>query len=206
MIDSIIQKTCLVCNQIIPITNYHKNKAIKDGFRNQCKSCVKDKQRIYESNLRQRKQFPVLKEKFCPNCKITKTVSFFRKDLGRKDGFQSNCKICVDKWHNTPENKSKHSKNALIRWHNKTPIEKYSANLKRFFNMSIDDYVKMFEFQKGKCGICKTEHKPFGLVVDHCHKTGKVRGLLCSKCNSAIGMLGDDFKDVKRACDYLKGK
>lgn len=59
--------------------------------------------------------------------------------------------------------------------------------------------------QDGKCAICD---KPCTvnsvLSVDHCHETGKIRGLLCNKCNTGIGLLGDNIEGVQAALDYLK--
>ena len=81
----------------------------------------------------------------------------------------------------------------------------------RVYNITIDDYERMYAEQKGKCAICNDEgflmdtsrHK-LKLVVDHCHSSGKVRGLLCHNCNRALGLLGDDVERFKRAIDYLK--
>lgn len=58
------------------------------------------------------------------------------------------------------------------------------------------------EFTSGKsCAICGSKVR---LVVDHCHKTGRIRGVLCAKCNSAIGLLGDDTERLASAIEYLK--
>jgi hypothetical protein len=55
------------------------------------------------------------------------------------------------------------------------------------FNMTIEQYEQMFERQGGVCAICGRPPKKHALHVDHCHKTGKVRGLLCFSCNGALG-------------------
>jgi len=59
----------------------------------------------------------------------------------------------------------------------------------------------MAEKQKNKCLICDSEEK---LVIDHNHKTGKIRGLLCSNCNCAIGLLKDDSTILESAITYLE--
>ena len=66
-------------------------------------------------------------------------------------------------------------------------------------------YLSLLKKQKGKCKICKHEDK---LVVDHDHKTGKVRGLLCASCNIALGRFNDNLNIMKNAVKYLdeKGK
>ena len=72
------------------------------------------------------------------------------------------------------------------------------------FELSFEDYKKLIGKQKGVCEICSKKDNNRALTIDHCHKTNKVRGLLCKKCNTAIGMLADDKELVKKAYNYLK--
>lgn len=77
--------------------------------------------------------------------------------------------------------------------------------LQRDYGLTRDEYEAMHEAQGGLCAICR---RPQGsnreLAVDHCHDTGRVRGLLCWNCNSAIGLLGDTFKGIIAAVEYLR--
>jgi hypothetical protein len=82
--------------------------------------------------------------------------------------------------------------------------------LTRIYGITLADYYRMYEEQEGLCKICQTEgftmkacHK-LKLVVDHCHTTGVVRGLLCHNCNRALGLLHDDLDCLDRAKEYLK--
>lgn len=85
--------------------------------------------------------------------------------------------------------------------------------IKTRFGISLDDYNKMMEDQQGVCKICglpesKLDHRsklPRRLAVDHCHSTGKVRGLLCSDCNTALGLMKDNPKLLNEAIKYLSG-
>lgn len=61
----------------------------------------------------------------------------------------------------------------------------------------------LYEHQGGRCEICEDERPIEELVVDHDHGNGLVRGLLCSPCNSAIGLLRESFRILERAADYL---
>jgi hypothetical protein len=71
--------------------------------------------------------------------------------------------------------------------------------------LSFEEYLVMVSRQKGVCAICKKINKNGrALAIDHCHKTGKVRGLLCGKCNIGIGLLDDDIKLLQKATKYLK--
>lgn len=64
----------------------------------------------------------------------------------------------------------------------------------------------MLSEQDGKCAICRIDRSKLSkaMVVDHCHETGKIRGLLCGKCNSGIGLLKDSSKLCQVAANYLK--
>lgn len=83
--------------------------------------------------------------------------------------------------------------------------------LKRTYGITVDDYRKLLEQQDHRCAICggigflmaKT-HKAL-LLVDHDHKTGEVRGLLCHNCNRALGLLHDNTEHLRKAIAYLEG-
>lgn len=78
--------------------------------------------------------------------------------------------------------------------------------LMRDYNITMDDYNKMVAKQNGNCDICgkhQDELKIF-LTVDHSHETGKIRGLLCTRCNLVIGCAKDDISILKNAIKYLK--
>lgn len=81
---------------------------------------------------------------------------------------------------------------------------KRRAWVKHKYGIEYLEYDAMIEAQDGKCAICG--EPPVGrkhLDVDHCHETGKVRGLLCYPCNRGIGNLGDDSNRVMAAAAYL---
>ena len=84
---------------------------------------------------------------------------------------------------------------------------KYKSFIKRTYGITWDDYVSMFDNQGGCCAICKSDNnkntRTNKMFVDHCHETGKVRGLLCSKCNHGLGHFNDDTDLLKQAIRYL---
>jgi hypothetical protein len=73
---------------------------------------------------------------------------------------------------------------------------------RKVYGISWADYEAMFERQGGACAICK--RTGVTLCVDHCHLTGEVRGLLCIRCNSAIGFFSDDPTLLQTAAAYLQ--
>lgn len=73
------------------------------------------------------------------------------------------------------------------------------------YGLTIEDFDRILERQCGRCAICGTSDPGRkGFCVDHCHDTGRVRGLLCTNCNVGIGQLGDDVDRLMRAVEYLK--
>lgn len=78
-----------------------------------------------------------------------------------------------------------------------------NTNIKLKFGINVNQYQLMLKEQNGACYICNTSESR-DLAIDHCHTTGKVRGLLCSKCNTALGLLKDDVALFDRAKEYLQ--
>lgn len=79
-----------------------------------------------------------------------------------------------------------------------------NSALKANYGITVEQYDAMFESQKGRCAVCDEKYGKT-LHVDHCHRTSKIRGLLCHKCNMAIGLLQDSAKLLNRAISYLQG-
>jgi len=80
-----------------------------------------------------------------------------------------------------------------------------ARKLKQRYGVSAEEWTAMFENQKGCCAICNTHQKDLkkSLCVDHCHSTGKVRGLLCDRCNKSIGAFEDNIQLLDNAKSYL---
>jgi hypothetical protein len=76
--------------------------------------------------------------------------------------------------------------------------------LKEKYGISTEDYDRMYAEQNGVCYICNKEHLRRPLNVDHCHKTGKIRKLLCDKCNMALGLIDDSIELLDKLKQYLK--
>lgn len=76
--------------------------------------------------------------------------------------------------------------------------------MKKTYGISQAQYIRLKEKQGNRCGICGKVYRRKNYRVDHDHKTGKVRGLLCDKCNKGLGWFGDSVSGIKKAYDYLK--
>ena len=79
-------------------------------------------------------------------------------------------------------------------------------DLNKNYGITHEIYLKMLEEQNGCCKICCVSEEESGkrLHVDHSHKTGKVRGLLCTRCNTAIGKFKEDPEIIRRAIEYVE--
>lgn len=96
-------------------------------------------------------------------------------------------------------------KEANRKWREQNKERIRTQNVCRVYNISPERFLELSKKQNGKCAICRM--KPTtkrGLHVDHHHETGVVRGLLCSRCNTGIGMLFDNTIMLKRAIRYLR--
>lgn len=76
--------------------------------------------------------------------------------------------------------------------------------LRKNFGITLADYAIMLASQEGLCAICRRTDTNRSLAVDHCHVTGRIRGLLCRFCNQALGILDDDHERLVRAAAYLR--
>jgi hypothetical protein len=96
------------------------------------------------------------------------------------------------------------------------PRKRRDAYLRKKFGIGLADYERIHKAQGGRCAICRQEPSPVApggsrrfthgeLVVDHCHETGRVRGLLCDLCNKGLGQFGDSAERLRAALGYLTG-
>jgi len=132
--------------------------------------------------------------KKCSKCGEEKELSEFNKSKNGRFQKRADCKICQSK---TAIARNKITYDSKVKW---------KRTIKDNFNLTVDDYNTMFENQKGCCLICKRHQTEFKkrLAVDHCHDTKVIRGLLCSNCNTALGLFKDDIESLFAAIDYLK--
>jgi hypothetical protein len=95
---------------------------------------------------------------------------------------------------------------AYLRYYtkHKERLSKRRKELK--YGLTPEDYDALVAAQNGCCAICGIgkEHTRYGLVIDHCHTTGKIRGLLCDNCNRGIGLFKDNTISLKSAINYLE--
>lgn len=147
-----------------------------------------------------------LTRKTCSRCKKSKVFSEFQKDSRALSGFSSKCKVCIKE---RREKQKDYDKAYWKKWAGrnveKLKIRDKSYSLKRKFNMTTEQYDELKRQQGGKCACCPKEFSSNGknLAVDHCHVTGKIRGLLCNECNTSLGLLKENIIVLENLIAYL---
>lgn len=132
--------------------------------------------------------------RMCSKCEVEKPIEAFNKNTASKspDKRYSHCKECA---------------NALARERYKTK-DKFQYT-KKMYGITKEDILKLADTQQYKCKLCT---KPFEMyspeskrqfTVDHCHTSGKIRGLLCHHCNLGLGMFKDNTEVLRKAIQYL---
>lgn len=145
--------------------------------------------------------------KICSKCKIEKHTSEFGKDKTHLDGLKSSCRICYSKKRRETYYKNREKiivKQKIYRQNHKEVAKNNSLRFN--YGITLEDYNKMFQEQGGCCLICGKHQSEFkkSLSVDHCHETGKIRGLLCKDCNFGIAYLKHNIKLLNSAILYLR--
>ncbi|MFE0542335.1 endonuclease VII domain-containing protein [Streptomyces sp. NPDC058891] len=153
---------------------------MRDGLQAYCRECVaayhQQRQVAKGRNIRPRVDAPE-GHKYCRTCGEIKPHSEWHRNATASDGLSTRCKAC-------------------------RAVQGRVGRLKRHYGLTQAERDEIVASQRGLCVICL---KAPAVHVDHCHETGKVRGVLCFNCNSAIGKLGDDPDAVRRAAAYLEG-
>jgi len=139
--------------------------------------------------------------KVCTKCNKAQPINFFYKDRSKPSGYRPDCKTCSG---NTQKrNPNLKEKQKIYRQTHKNEIIHHK--LKCTFGIGLPEFNDKLMKQNNSCAICRKNKDLFKrrLSVDHRHKTNRVRGLLCSSCNTALGLLKEDFTIINNLIQYL---
>lgn len=141
----------------------------------------------------------------CSKCGESKSPElFYTQNRGNTVTYFPSCRECtkarVTSWRRAnPDKAAAYNR----KWRENSPGNWKDLRLAKY-GITADEYDAMWTKQGGVCAICKKDCKTGqALSVDHCHVTGEVRGLLCRKCNTALGHLGDSVDLLHAAIEYL---
>lgn len=153
----------------------------------------------------------MLGHKKCTRCHESKKLEEFSlRGLKYPNKRVARCKTCLASI--TRDNYRKHYHLIEKQKYLDNPIKAREDHIKRKYGISPEEYNKLAEFQQYRCAVChqpetkinKKTGKLHSLSIDHCHTTGKVRGLLCDNCNRAEGFLKSDPELIRKLADYLE--
>lgn len=185
----VTSKVCRKCRLTKALEQFAPDTRYLHGRRSCCRACRQAYVRQWgEHNSWKNRQTGTAPSKVCKKCGIEKPAAEFPSAYTQKDGLGSRCRQCRSESDRSGGRRA-------------TPEFRLKARLQHLYDMSIDQYAAMLKAQNGECAICKTAlgSKP---NVDHCHVSRKVRGLLCSRCNSWLAAIEHPTFPL-RALEYL---
>ena len=121
-------------------------------------------------------------EKKCSLCQKVKLISEFKKNKKSKGGRVNQCRACSREYARLNKDRSK-----IVR-------------AMRNYNITEQEATELYTITT--CGICGEAKEK--MCIDHCHDTGKIRGILCNECNAGIGMLKDNAELLRRGVVWLE--
>ena len=185
-------KRCSNCGDTKPQNAFSKNKAMKDGYNNNCKSCLAT---YHESKG-----------------KVSKGEAIKYVDNLVNSGELFRCKGCgEDKLADKFYHQRSYGSVKLATTKCKSCQSEYQRL--KTFGLTLNDFNSILKAQGNMCAICDIDHDVYKsssyknkcFAVDHCHTTGVIRGLLCEKCNRALGYFNDNREYLLKAVSYLEG-
>lgn len=194
------EKLCNKCERMFPVASFYKRKS-PDGYRNDCKDCVRDRsQDWYEKNQEHSKEkartwYHENKER------ASERRAAWYERTGREQARRRRQKL------SEIERGELNAQTRASRAADPERFQRYDL-MRRLKKLSVtyEEYEELLAKQAGLCAIC--DGGPNGkdpvLHIDHDHRTGVLRGLLCHSCNTSLGHFRDDPKVLQRAINYLR--
>ena len=202
----LLDRRCRECKNVKPRDAFSPDAGRADGLNVYCDDCIARLAEVYEGT------------KVCTRCEEEKPKSAFGRSRRHASGLAARCKPCAritkaesrERHPPTPEQARQYkatyeSKNAetVAAYRRRRALAQHG--------LTVDDFNEMVRNQGGVCAICGKEETGLSvsgevrdLSLDHCHRTGSPRGALCTRCNTAIGLLDDSRETLLAAIAYLE--
>jgi hypothetical protein len=178
------EKRCSGCRRVLPVTAFARDKNRSDGLQVRCRECVAEYGAAHYRRRREAMGKPVREKadvpaghKLCRTCGEIKPHSEWHRNATASDGLSTRCKAC-------------------------RAVQGRQSHLKREYGITEAERDGLIASQGGVCCICLAA---LPAHVDHCHETGRVRGVLCFSCNAALGQFKDRPDVMRRAATYVEG-
>lgn len=174
-------KECIACHWVLPKSEFNNHPTASDGLQSKCRQCSSEyRKKYYHADNA---------------AAVRKTVEWQQQNRGRYNKRSREWRA---------KNKDK-IKATITRFYLNHPSKRREKTLKKY-GLTVESYADMLAEQGGKCAICGLPQleatSPFS--VDHCHKSGKVRGILCFVCNTTLGRVHDNTQILFSMINYLE--
>ncbi|MER6689711.1 endonuclease VII domain-containing protein [Streptomyces minutiscleroticus] len=184
MADEPNAKQCTGCKKDLPVAAFARDRNRPDGLQVRCRQCVAQYSATHYRRRREAEGKTVREKvdvpaghKLCRTCGEVKPHSEWHRNASASDGLSTRCKAC-------------------------RAVRGRQDHLKRQYGITGAERDELLAAQAGVCCICLAAP---AADVDHCHETGRVRGVLCFSCNAALGQLKDRPDVMRRAAAYVEG-
>jgi hypothetical protein len=173
-------KKCSACQEFLPASAFAGNRSRPDGLQANCRGCAAEfyrrRQEARGKTVREKVDVPE-GHKLCRACGDVKPHAEWHRNATASDGLSTRCKAC-------------------------RAVRARGDHLKRQYGLTEAERDELIAAQGGVCCICLAAPPAH---VDHCHETGRVRGVLCFSCNAALGQFKDQPDAIRRAAAYVEG-
>ncbi|MGW7549049.1 endonuclease VII domain-containing protein [Streptomyces sp. NPDC054770] len=184
MVEGPNAKHCRKCGRDLPPAAFARDRNRRDGLQVHCRECVAEygaahyrrRREAIGKTVREKVDVPA-GHKRCPQCEVVKPHSEWERNKTSSDGWASYCRAC------------RAERNRV-------------SYFKRKYGLTEAERDALIASQRGVCCICLSAPAAH---VDHCHETGRVRGVLCFSCNAALGQFKDQPEVIRRAAAYVEG-
>lgn len=208
-------KACIPCHAAAMKQYYHDNRARILARR----KVIAEPLKKYRTEEREKaaRALRVLKVRKCVKCGVSIAKDDFAKGgIDKKTAKNRKRRVCKSCWaaslrrYRGLDLDDFQARSRAYRNKNRDKLR--SGQMRGMYGISLERYAEIFQSQDGVCASCglpeRTRHpiseQTKRLAIDHCHRTGRIRGLLCSRCNVALGLLNDDPERIKLLLAYLE--
>ena len=176
-------KTCPACGQQQPVSAFGRNRSLPDGLSFYCRACnrersnrfYRDRRRAEGREVRDLSWVPA-GSRWCPVCQQAIALSDYAKNSRTASGFGSRCRRCANDANS-------------------------AGYFYRTYGLTARDLDALRSAQGDRCAVCGSDGPEH---LDHDHQTGRVRQLLCQRCNNGLGLFKDDPAVLRAAADYVE--
>jgi hypothetical protein len=197
------ERVCTTCNILKPIDRFAPRNERPGCVVSKCRDC----ERIRKRNWRESEHGKLVRKQYNDRKKAEDPEGFarMRRDAAARYGVKHREILAARSANRRKANPEAHLAK-VIAWQKRNPEYRLKSRLKMMYGTTLEAYYAMLQAQGGKCALCEVFLSATGATgphVDHSHTTGKIRGLLCGRCNRALGLFKENHEALAKASQYV---